>query len=246
MPESYKPGVYLLRHPTTALNNEDPAEDRIRGWKDIPLDARGRAQALQLCRYAEALSPQEVYTSDLSRARYLAGKIARACRVKLEVRKDYRPWGLGGFQGKSAAIAAAELKVYARHCDRKVPGGESFKEFMTRWLHRLRDCLSDHVLDGRTIVGVSHFRNMKAAEAWLKAGMKEDPCAIDLDTFEKNDLPNGGLLRIWLEGGRFHYAVLKTPLSTSSEDIPVKKAPASFTARRIGIRTVREGLPKAA
>jgi broad specificity phosphatase PhoE len=245
MPDSYKPGVYLLRHPTTALNSTDPTEDRIRGWKDVPLDKHGKEQAVQLARYAEVLAPAEVYCSDLSRSRDLGRMIARACRVKLEVRKAYRPWGLGGFQGQSSARVHDELKKYARDCTKKVPGGESFQEFMTRWIDQLRDCLADHVLDGRTIVGVAHFRNMKAAEAWIRAGMQDDPCKIDLAVFEKNDLPNGGLMRIWLEGGRFHFAVLSTPLSASNEDLPVKKAPATLAARRIGIRTVRQGLPKA-
>lgn len=244
--EPYKPGVYLLRHPTTALNNPDRSKDKIRGWKDIPMDEHGRAQARQLCRYAVALEPEEVYSSDLSRSRELGRMIATACKVKLEVRKEYRPWGLGSFQGQATSMVVPELKAYVRAPDKKVPGGgESFRQFMERWIDQLRDCLSDHVLDGRTIVGVAHYRTMKAAEAWLKAGMQSDPTKIDLDCFEKDDMPNGALLRIWLEGGRFHYAVLRTPISTTNEHIAVKKAPASVTARRIGIRTIRQGLPKA-
>jgi broad specificity phosphatase PhoE len=244
--DDYKPGVYVIRHPTTALNSSDPSKDKIRGWWDVPLDAFGRQQSKQLARYAEALKPDEVYCSDLSRARDMARMIATACKVKLEVRKEYRPWHLGKFQGMSSADVIPQLKAYIRDPEKKVPGGESWQEFMERWIGQLRDCLSDHVLDGRTIVGVTHYRNMKAAEAWIKAGMPGDCTRIDMPTFEKDDLPNGALMRIWLEGGRFRYEISKTPVSTSDEQIGVKKAPETVTGRRIGIRTVRSGLPKAA
>jgi probable phosphoglycerate mutase len=243
---SPKQGVILIRHPTTAMNSTDQTEDRIRGHRDIPLDANGKKQAVQLARYAESFEPAEVYTSDLSRSRDMARLIAKACKVKLEVRKEYRPWNLGDFQGQPTSEVLPQLKDYEIHPDKKVPGGESFRDFMERWIGQLRDCLADHVLDGRTIVGVSHYRNVKAAEAWIKAGMPEDVCKLDLPTFQKNDMPNGGMLRIWLEGGQFKYEVLRTPISSTAENIGVPKAPASEAARRIGIKVVRKGLPKAA
>src|SRR5438552_2337453 len=56
--------IYCVRHGTTDANNKN----EFRGWMDIPLDAKGKAQAKLAGKYIQDHTVKAVYTSDLKRA----------------------------------------------------------------------------------------------------------------------------------------------------------------------------------
>jgi broad specificity phosphatase PhoE len=194
-----------VRHGETALNRKTPHGDsqdgapsaeRIRGWRDVPLDDTGKAQALAIAshladKYAEppggvdsqALEGDsgggihEVLASSLSRAVDTAQAIANVCHAG-PVRRVHalRPWNLGDFTGKSVVDVLPEIKRLAapEYAGESAPGGESFARFVSRYLEFLMRQLASVRASGETHVLVTHTRNIQATRAWLAAGAHAD------------------------------------------------------------------------
>lgn len=93
--------LVLVRHGQTAWN----LEGRAQGHTDIGLDDTGRAQAIALAPYIAAMEPTALWSSDLTRARQTADKLAS--ETHLEVRPDPR---LREFDaGERAGLTTAEF-----------------------------------------------------------------------------------------------------------------------------------------
>ncbi|MDP1900263.1 MAG: histidine phosphatase family protein [Rubrivivax sp.] len=89
--------VFVLRHGETAWN----VERRIQGQLDVPLNERGRWQAVRL---AQALAGEKlaaVYSSDLQRARDTAAAVAAAAGVALHIDPGLRERAFGVFEGQT-------------------------------------------------------------------------------------------------------------------------------------------------
>lgn len=65
--------IYLVRHGQTDWN----IEHRIQGQTDVPLNATGRAQAVELSEKLSNFNIQKIISSDLSRAKETAEIINR-------------------------------------------------------------------------------------------------------------------------------------------------------------------------
>lgn len=76
--------LWVVRHGETAWNQEE----RIQGWKDIPLTDTGRDQARILARYIQGQSFQAIHSSDLIRA-YETAEILNEI-LTLPIAKDER------------------------------------------------------------------------------------------------------------------------------------------------------------
>ena len=154
--------VCLIRHGETAWN----AEGRLQGHVDVPLNARGRDQAVQA---ATSLAQQmganadciaAIYTSDLSRARETCDCVARAfASVPVVLNSSLRERHLGVLQGvvKSEAGAlqpTAWSAFLSRDPHYELDGGESIVQFGKRVGDALELIRSAHA--GRTVVIVSH------------------------------------------------------------------------------------------
>ena len=137
--------IYFIRHGETEWN----AEARYQGQADIPMNARGRAQA---ARNGETLRP---LLPEIAKADYVASPLARALETMRIVRTvlglppdDFRiddrvtEAHYGDWQGTLAAdlprVDAAGLAARARDPFRWRPhGGESYEDLMARtvpWL----------------------------------------------------------------------------------------------------------------
>ena len=93
--------LLIARHGETAWN----AEGRWQGHADIPLNARGRAQAFEL---AERLAPERIeaiYTSDLSRARDTADIVGARLGIPVVSDPDLREIDVGPIEGLTAEEA---------------------------------------------------------------------------------------------------------------------------------------------
>lgn len=201
--------IYLVRHGKTKLNNDNNvSEDRIRGWMDVPLSEEGIQDAKDVASYLKGMGISKIYSSDLSRAKETADIISKAIGAPVEYySKDFRPWNLGDLQGKSSKEAQPEMEKYAEWTpDKKVTGGESFNDFKSRFLGSIEKIMADLEKNPDKIAIVSHFRNLKLAEAWeeekkeMNGENKDSNYPIDYATFFENNMPVGSCLKFEYNG----------------------------------------------
>lgn len=163
--------VYILRHGSTKLN--DPGEERIRSWSAVPLSDEGRDEIRTAAQALKKDPPEVIYTSDLPRARESADIVNEVLGGHLPVHEipQLRPWNLGALQGKLVKEVAPMLERLHNSYNEKVPKGESYKEFYTRWgkaLEQLRG------LKQKSLV-VVHARNVYSLPSLLTNGEKPIP-----------------------------------------------------------------------
>lgn len=116
--------IWLLRHGTTAYNDER----RYQGRLDIPLSSRGLA-ALKRADF----DPGAVYVSPLRRAKQTAAVLFPEAEL-VEV-PDFREMDFGAFEGRNAQELAddpAYRNWVEGGCLAQTPGGESKAEFSDR------------------------------------------------------------------------------------------------------------------
>ncbi|MGI8667021.1 MAG: histidine phosphatase family protein, partial [Jatrophihabitans sp.] len=87
--------IVILRHGRTAWN----AARRYQGQEDPPLDELGQVQAIEAAALVAAMRPDLVLTSDLSRARQTAQKLASLTGLELREDSRLRERHLGHWQG---------------------------------------------------------------------------------------------------------------------------------------------------
>ncbi len=179
--------VDFIRHGSTHLNDVTRAGDKIRGWADVPLDARGLKEAEKagkLLLKADA-KPKIIFTSDLQRASATAHIISQMTGIQVAPpQQGLRPWNLGQFQGEESASIAPQLKMFVNNPGQRVPGGESFTEFLTRFTSTMRGILASTKL---RMGIVAHHRNERTLAAMEKAGWR----GFDEQEFFKHGSPTG-------------------------------------------------------
>lgn len=147
--------ICFVRHGETDWN----VEKRIQGLTDIPLNEKGRAQALAMAFNAAHVCFKAIYSSDLVRAvdtaRALAGREGQEIRLMPQLRE--RNFGI--FQGITAAEGEARYpeayKLYAArdpHYDFET--GESMLDFAARVADAVDWMVRRHT--GQTIAAVTH------------------------------------------------------------------------------------------
>jgi len=88
--------MYLARHGETEWN----AIGRLQGHTDIPLNARGRAQARDLAHAVKHVGIASVITSDLSRAAQTGAIVAEVLRLPApRIVPELRERAFGVFEG---------------------------------------------------------------------------------------------------------------------------------------------------
>jgi probable phosphoglycerate mutase len=147
----------LVRHGETDWN----AEHRLQGYTDIPLNARGLAQASQM---AIALKKAHfhfdaLYTSDLQRAKQTAQALELLYAVSATSHSLLRERHLGALQGLTTSEAPLlEPELWQAHLSRDIHqelrGGESILQFANRIKTVLQDIQEKYT--GKTILIVSH------------------------------------------------------------------------------------------
>jgi SPP1 gp7 family putative phage head morphogenesis protein len=191
--------IYVVRHGKTKYNAPAGSKkhDRIRGWQDIPLDAEGHKQAEVAGQWFKDndIKLKAVHSSNLSRTEETAKQVAKATDNKVELDQALRPWHLGKFQGMESNKVHPHMVDYAtKNPDKKVPEGESFNEFASRYIGALNKVLK---AGGDTAI-VTHFRNLKLTQAWVAAGcrMKGNLPVLDMKVFFTDDLDTGAVLKL--------------------------------------------------
>jgi len=123
--------LWLIRHGETDWNTQA----RIQGSSDTPLNANGMRQAQHLARRLARETFDAVYSSDMQRARLTATTALPSHEPRLDQR--LRELAYGVLEGKSWSSMTAEEEAIAAHWHgdpytRRVPGGESYGDLITR------------------------------------------------------------------------------------------------------------------
>lgn len=154
--------IMLIRHGETAYNTEH----RIYGHAQIPLNARGQAQAQAVARRLAHTSIRAIYSSDLIRATATAQAIAAFHQLEVHVDARLREVNVGEWEHLTEADVATQYPdIYAqfrsRPGDTAYYGGESFTDVQQRALQVLLRCIDTHKPDD-TICIVCHAGTISA------------------------------------------------------------------------------------
>ena len=187
------PTLYYIRHGETEWN----ASGRFQGWRDIPLNDKGRAQAAQagsilrdlLAREQREHATLPFIASPLGRAREtmeLLRASLGAPREGYATEDRLRELGFGRWEGMTPAEMAADNPAIfqARNANKwgvASPGGESYAGLQARvaaWLESLRqDAVRDAVVvaPGGTMRALMVARGVEsaaeAAERYIEQGV---------------------------------------------------------------------------
>jgi phosphoserine phosphatase len=138
--------ILLIRHGHV----EGIEPPRFRGREQLPLTARGHAEASAAARrIASAWRPSAVYTSPLARCIATGDAIAQKCNVPAAVCDDLNDIDYGAWQFRSyEEMRREEPNLFAAwfatpHLVR-FPGGESLQDIVARSANALRRVLSRH------------------------------------------------------------------------------------------------------
>ena len=197
------PLLWLARHGSTEFNDPDPSKDRIRGWLNIPLDEEGVKEAVRLGKFFDGKGVRKIYASDLGRTMETAEKIKEIAGINAEIipTKALRPWHLGDMEGEVVAKILPQMKYYAEHPYIPVPGGETFNDFLHRLLPFVRDRMNQAEIDKKPVLLVSHYRDLKAVDSWIKDGMKGEK--VEPDKSVSGKLATGVALEICKDGKKW-------------------------------------------
>ena len=169
--------IYVVRHGETDWNKDS----RFQGQTDVPLNEKGREQAIALGPLMQQLQLESGYSSSLARA-YQTAEIALQ-ELKLTVFRDdrLRETNIGAAEGmtldeiiaKFGAEAIAKLRSYdERLLDFKFANGESKRQMM----YRVRSVMLDIAQNSnRKNIGVfAHGMVMRAMTFVFGSGIPWD------------------------------------------------------------------------
>jgi broad specificity phosphatase PhoE len=178
--------ILLARHGETD-DNVPPA--RVQGWRDVPLNERGREQALALAAAAAAQAPRAIWSSHLARARETAEIAAAELGLEPLVDERLAESNRGAWEGRlldEVRTADPDLWAAWRRAGAgfRFPGGESLEEH----LRRVSDAIDDVAAGELPALVICHGGTIRCAFA------RTHPRG--LDAFHELDVPNAELMRL--------------------------------------------------
>jgi alpha-ribazole phosphatase len=159
--------LILIRHGETDWN----VEGRWQGHADVPLNARGRAQAQEIDESLAGTRIDAIYASDLKRTEETARPLARSQGLEIRIDPRLREIDQGEWQG----LLIEEIQNrYADEFRRRrenplevaPPGGENALQVRERVLAAVGDILAAH--PGRTVAIVSHGFSLAVIRAYFQ------------------------------------------------------------------------------
>lgn len=153
--------LVLLRHGETDHN----ASGRAQGHLDVPLNARGLAQAEAVAPVLAQLDPAFVVSSDLQRARTTAEVVAAACGLEVRTDARFREFHVGANRENRtwqeyADLFPDEAAVLLGERDGVVPGRESQADVRARWQPALTEAAAA-VPEGGCGLVVAHGASLR-------------------------------------------------------------------------------------
>lgn len=194
--------LLFIRHGETDWNRQQ----RFQGQIDVPLNATGEQQAARLAQRLAAEKHDQLFSSDLVRARQTAAPLAAAWQMPAVAVAGLREQSFGVLEGLDAPT------IQARHpdlwrlwlqqdADFAPPGGESQRQFHQRVVSSVNDLAASAGASakGRRLVVVTHGGVLdmlwRTVHGLPLCGLRE--CAI----------PNTGVNRLRWAGGALQIEV---------------------------------------
>lgn len=151
--------IFLVRHGETEWNRIN----RFQGISDIPLNAKGKAQAEALAQVLKDETIHVVYSSPLIRARETARAIRHFHPSSLYVEEEgLKEMDLGDFEGMEASDWAKEYPKFRKKWRKspssiKLPGGESLKGVQVRAVNVLESIIQKHSSETSLLICSHNF-----------------------------------------------------------------------------------------
>ena len=189
------PLVLLIRHGETDFVKKNRLAGRLPG---VPLNKKGRAQALAVAERLKGAPVKAVYTSPMERARETAQPIAEALGLEPVARDGLLETDIGEWMGESVK-KLQRLKLWkivqAAPSMLRFPGGESFAETQMRIVRELEELCKQHEAKD-ILICVSHADPIKLAVAYY--------LGLPLDNFQRLMVSTASItaLQIGEMGGR--------------------------------------------
>ncbi|MGI5222081.1 histidine phosphatase family protein [Nocardia sp. CA-290969] len=190
--------LILVRHGETEGNVAKILDTKLPG---LPLTERGAAQAKS---FGEGLAaaPRALFHSHALRARQTAGYIEAATGVRAIPRDGVHEVQLGELDGLSSTQAHEQFQTVYRHwhegrLDERVPGGESGRDVLERFLPAVAALRTEYLEDGGNgdVLVVTHGAAMRLVGRELGGVAPPFTTNNHLDnteTIELLPLPGGG------------------------------------------------------
>ena len=150
--------IYLARHGETEWNTIQ----RVQGWTDIPLSARGVAQAEALGARMERVPLTAVYSSDLGRAMETARHAAARHGLPVTPLRGLREKRFGEWEGLTQTELERDYPAlwHRYHTERDqstaIPGGETWPQVQSRMTAALKKILRAHPGAQEAVLLVGH------------------------------------------------------------------------------------------
>ena len=164
--------LIVIRHGETDHNKQG----RYMGRTDIPLNAKGKEQALLTAQKMKEMPVHAVITSPLARARETADIIGKECSLPVSSDAAFIERNLGIFEEltkKEVQTRYPELysRTITRIFDEAPPGGETINEVFQRVSAGLNQIRKEH--SGKTIILVTHAFTAKAINRFFHPGISD-------------------------------------------------------------------------
>lgn len=147
--------LLLIRHGETDWN----VQGRWQGQADVPLNQRGRQQAINIAQTLRYIDIHAIYSSDLQRAWHTARELARVKELPIQLDTRLREIHQGEWQGLLIdEIISKYAQEFRQRRDNPLqvapPGGETTLHVQERVLSVLNNILMKH--PDETVAIVSH------------------------------------------------------------------------------------------
>ncbi|GMU40271.1 MAG: phosphoglycerate mutase [Chloroflexota bacterium] len=154
--------LYLARHAETDAN----ANGETQGWRDVPLNARGREQARVMAEAFRARPLAAIYASDTGRARDTAAAIAAPHGLEVRADPRLREMDQGLLDGLTGEQLRHEHATFLQRwrdedpADLRMPEGETLREVQERMVAAVEAMAAAH--PDASVLAVSHNLASKA------------------------------------------------------------------------------------
>ena len=158
--------LVLVRHGLSTYNDQN----RFTGWKDVPLNAQGIAEAEQAVPLLRGMEFGIAFTSVLVRAQHtldilLAGIGQDELPVERDRALNERNYGdlIGQNKAEAAETFGAEqVHQWRRSYDVAPPGGESLKDTADRTIPYLKEHILPEIMADRNVLVSAHGNSIRA------------------------------------------------------------------------------------
>jgi broad specificity phosphatase PhoE len=169
------PEIYIMRHGRTALD----VQHRSDGWLDLPLSDNGQLELIESQQLLKTVPITKIYTPDLKRTTETADllKSGILSDPKIVVDDDAKTWNLGVLAGTPKKESRPKVRALMSNQSAKPPGGESYKDFLARFVPWFDKRAAEVAKTGAPILIVCSGSNLRC----LGGRLLGDEEAVDLD-----------------------------------------------------------------